>query len=173
MTAKACRCRPVEEAGLTAFICFRYLIGCFQIKAMMNLPQIYRIRQHFDDTRVSDLRAAVHAELNGLGWDQIKPGDRVAITAGSRGIANIADILKAVIDFFRSLDARPFIFPAMGSHGGATAEGQTAVLAQLGVTDTYLQAPILSSMDVGALLDGRGLFHRQQFLLLNYLVQMS
>ncbi len=115
---------------------------------MMNLPQICRIRQQFDSTRVSDIREAVLAELRSLSWDPIRPGSRVAITAGSRGIANIADILKAIVDFFKSFDARPFIFPAMGSHGGATAEGQTAVLAQLGVTESYLQAPILSSMDV-------------------------
>ena len=127
----------------------------------MNLPQTCRIRQHFDDTRVSDIQAAVIAELHRLAWDQINPGDRVAITAGSRGIANIADILKAVVKFFKSLDARPFVFPAMGSHGGATAAGQAAVLAQLGVTDSYLQAPILSSMDVeqiGATDDGVPVF---------------
>jgi len=130
-------------------------------KTMINLPQICRIRQHFDGTRVADIRKAVLAELNRFSWDQIRPDSRVAITAGSRGIANIAEILKTVVDFFKSLDAKPFIFPAMGSHGGATAEGQTAVLAQLGVTDAYLQAPILSSMDVqqiGATDDGVPVF---------------
>ena len=130
-------------------------------KTMINLPQICRIRQHFDGTRVSDIRKAVLAELNRFSWDQIRPDSRVAITAGSRGIANIAEILKTVVDFFKSLDAKPFIFPAMGSHGGATAKGQTAVLAQLGVTDAYLQAPILSSMDVqqiGATDDGVPVF---------------
>ena len=128
---------------------------------MMNLPQIYRVRQHFDDTRVSDPGAAVLAELHRLAWNQISPGDRVAITAGSRGIASIDEIMKAVVDFFKSLDAKPFVFPAMGSHGGATAEGQTAVLAELGVTDSYLQAPILSSMGVeqiGATDDGVPVF---------------
>jgi hypothetical protein len=130
-------------------------------KTMINLPQICRIRQHFDGTRVSDIRKAVLAELNRFSWDQIRPDSRVAITAGSRGIANIAEILKTVVDFFKSLDAKPFIFPAMGSHGGATAEGQTAVLAQVGVTDAYLQAPILSSMEVqqiGATDDGVPVF---------------
>ncbi|MBW2479378.1 MAG: DUF2088 domain-containing protein [Deltaproteobacteria bacterium] len=125
------------------------------------MPQICRIRQHFDGTRVSDIRKAVLAELNRFSWDQIRPDSRVAITAGSRGIANIAEILKTVVDFFKSLEAKPFIFPAMGSHGGATAEGQTAVLAQLGVTDAYLQAPILTSMDVqqiGATDDGVPVF---------------
>jgi len=114
----------------------------------MNLPQMCRIRQHFDRTQVADIRKSVLAELGQFSWDQIQPGNSVAIAAGSRGIADIAEILKAVVEFFKSLDARPFIFPAMGSHGGATAEGQVAVLAQLGITDAYVQAPILSSMDV-------------------------
>jgi hypothetical protein len=72
----------------------------------------------------------------------------VAITAGSRGIANIAQILRAIVEFFRSLGAEPFIFPAMGSHGGAIAEGQVTMLAQLGVTESFVKAPILSSMKV-------------------------
>jgi hypothetical protein len=107
-----------------------------------------RIRQYFDRTQVADIRKSVLAELDHFSWDQIQPGNSVAIAAGSRGIAHIAEILKAAVEFFKSLDARPFIFPAMGSHGGATAEGQVAVMAQLGVTDSYVQAPILSSMDV-------------------------
>jgi hypothetical protein len=115
---------------------------------MMNLPQIFRIRQHFDRTQVADIRKSVLAELDQFSWDQVQPGNSVAIAAGSRGIANIAKILRASVEFFKSLEAKPFIFPAMGSHGGATPEGQVAVLAQLGVTDSYIQAPILSSMDV-------------------------
>jgi len=114
----------------------------------MNLPKMGRIRQHFDSTQVTDIRKTVLAELRQLSWDQIQPGNSVAISAGSRGIANLAEILKAAVEFFKALDARPFIFPAMGSHGGATAEGQVAVLAQLGVTDAHVEAPILSSMDV-------------------------
>ena len=114
----------------------------------MNLPRMGRIRQHFDRTQVADIRKSVLVELRQFSWDQIQPGNSVAIAAGSRGIANIAEILKAAVEFFKSLDAKPFIFPALGSHGGATAEGQVAVLAQLGVTDSYVQAPILSSMDV-------------------------
>jgi hypothetical protein len=113
----------------------------------MNLPKMYRIRQRFDETSVEDIAEAVTAELRRLSLTALKPGQRVAITAGSRGIADIADILKAVVEFFKSFEARPFVFPAMGSHGGATAEGQVAVLAQLGVTESYLNAPILSSME--------------------------
>ena len=113
----------------------------------MNLPNMYRIRQRFDDARVEDIRERVKTELNGLTWSAIRPGDRVAITAGSRGIANIAQILGAIVDFFKSLEADPFLFPAMGSHGGATADGQVAMLAQLGVTEASVKAPIVSSME--------------------------
>jgi len=113
----------------------------------MHLPKMYRIRQRFDDTKIENIGETVQAELSKLSLAAIKPGHWVAITAGSRGIANIADILKAVVEFVKSFDARPFIFPAMGSHGGATAEGQVAVLEQLGVTEAYLGAPILSSME--------------------------
>ena len=108
---------------------------------------MYRIRQRFDKNQVENLAETVTAELHQLSLTAVKPGQRVAITAGSRGIANIADILKTVVDFLKIFNAHPFIFPAMGSHGGATAEGQVAVLEQLGVTEAYLNAPILSSMD--------------------------
>jgi hypothetical protein len=114
----------------------------------MNFPKMYRVRQKFDDAKVDNLGQAVKAELRKLSLTSIRPGQRVAITGGSRGIANIADILKAVVEHIKSFDAQPFIFPAMGSHGGATAEGQVAVLEQLGITESYLNAPILSSMDV-------------------------
>lgn len=114
----------------------------------MNFPKMYRIRQRFDNAKVENIGKAVHVELRKLSLTSIRPGHRVAITGGSRGIANIADILKAVVEHIKSFDAQPFIFPAMGSHGGATAEGQIAVLEQLGITESYLNAPILSSMDV-------------------------
>jgi hypothetical protein len=109
---------------------------------------MYRVRQKFKDTEVADISATVGAELNDLSFTTVKPGHRVAITAGSRGIADLAQILQAIVEFFRSLGAEPFIFPAMGSHGGAIAEGQVTMLAQLGVTESFVKAPILSSMKV-------------------------
>ena len=114
----------------------------------MEFPKMYRIRQRFEDSRIDNIEQAVAAELRKLSLPGVKSGQRVAITGGSRGIANIADVLKAVVEFFKSVDAQPFIFPAMGSHGGATAGGQVAVLEKLGVTESYLKAPIVSSMDV-------------------------
>ena len=113
----------------------------------MNLPKMYQIRQRFDHTRVKDIRATIKTELSGLPWSAIQPGQRVAITAGSRGIADIAEILGAIVEFIKSLNADPFLFPAMGSHGGATAEGQVAMLEQLGVTEASVKAPIISSME--------------------------
>jgi hypothetical protein len=115
----------------------------------MNFPQMYRIKQTFDRTKVADIPGTVQGELQKLGLDKIvKPGQRVAITAGSRGVANIALILKSIVDFLKSLGLKPFIFPAMGSHGGATAEGQAALLAHYNVTEAFTGAPIISSMEV-------------------------
>ncbi|MGB9699530.1 MAG: lactate racemase domain-containing protein [Thermodesulfobacteriota bacterium] len=115
----------------------------------MNFPQMYRLKQTFERTKVNDIPATVQVELQKLALDKVvKPGQRVAITAGSRGVANIALILKAIVDFLKSLGLKPFIFPAMGSHGGATAEGQAALLAHYNVTEAFTGAPIISSMDV-------------------------
>lgn len=127
----------------------------------MNLPKMYHIRQKFDNTRVEDIRETVKLKLARLSWSAIRPGDRVAITAGSRGIAGIAEILGAIVEFLKSLEADPFLFPAMGSHGGATAAGQVAMLAQLGVTEASVKAPILSSMEtaeIGLTADGVPVF---------------
>jgi hypothetical protein len=109
---------------------------------------MYRVRQKFNDTKIDDISETVGAELNTLSLTAVKPGHRVAIAAGSRGIADIAQILQAIVKIFKSLGAEPFIFPAMGSHGGAIAEGQVMMLAQLGVTESFVKAPILSSMEV-------------------------
>lgn len=115
----------------------------------MNFPQMYRLKQTFDRTKVNDIPGTVQAELQQLALDKVvKPGQRVAITAGSRGVANIALILKAIVEFLKSLGLKPFIFPAMGSHGGATAEGQAALLAHYNVTEAFTGAPIISSMEV-------------------------
>ena len=107
-----------------------------------------RLRQVFDRTRVDDIPGTVRVELKKLALERrIRPGQRIALTGGSRGVAHIALILKTVADYVKSLGAQPFIFPAMGSHGGATAEGQSAVLAHYQVTEAFTGAPILSSMD--------------------------
>lgn len=114
----------------------------------MNLPQAYRIRQHFPTTRLKDVGAAVTAALSQLNLGElIKPGDSVAVPVGSRGIANIALIIKSTVDYLKSLGAEPFIVPAMGSHGGGTAEGQAHVIASYGVTEAAMGVEIRSSME--------------------------
>ena len=92
--------------------------------------------------------AATHETLSRLNLgERIKPGESVAISAGSRGIANIANILKAIVDHLKSLGACPFIVPAMGSHGGGTAEGQLKVLRGYAITPEFCGCEIRASME--------------------------
>ncbi len=116
----------------------------------VELPRMLRVRQHFSRPFIApaDIPAAIAGQLRQERFAaRIHPGMRVAITAGSRGVANVAIITRAVVDFCLAAGAKPFIVPAMGSHGGATAEGQAAVLASYGITDAAMGCPILSSMD--------------------------
>lgn len=108
-----------------------------------------RLRQKFPRPRVENIPATIRATLGKLHLgNKIKRGQTVALTAGSRGIANIALILKSAVQHLRDLGAQPFLVPAMGSHGGATAEGQIQVLHSYGITEEFVGAPIRSSMDV-------------------------
>jgi len=115
---------------------------------MSQYPRIFRLRQKTVAPRVADVPGAVEGALAGLQLGgKIKPGQSVAITAGSRGVANLAVILKAVVDHVKALGADPFIVPAMGSHGGATAQGQRAVVESYGVTEESVGCPIRSGME--------------------------
>lgn len=115
----------------------------------MEFPKVVKVRQSFPRPRVGDVEAALREEL---GRDEIassvRPGMEVALTAGSRGIAEINVILRSLVAILKEMGAKPFIVPAMGSHGGATAEGQVEILRSLGVTEEFCGAPIRSSMDV-------------------------
>ena len=113
----------------------------------VTLPTMYRVRQTFPRTRLEDIPAGVAGALE-AGDLPIKRGDTVAVGAGSRGIANIATIVRATVDWLKARGARPFVFPAMGSHGGATAEGQRAVLAHYGITEASMGCELRASMDV-------------------------
>jgi hypothetical protein len=114
---------------------------------MIQLPPIFRVRQRFDAPRVADIEGEVRRQLGRLGLEKkIKPGQSVAITAGSRGIANIHRIIKAIVEAMKALKAEPFIVPAMGSHGGGTAAGQRKVLESYGVTEEFCGCPIRASM---------------------------
>src|SRR5881398_848418 len=113
----------------------------------MAWPRMLRIRQTFPRPRVADIPRAVAQALGAAGLP-IKGGDAVAVGAGSRGIANIDVIVGAAVRWLRDLGARPFVFPAMGSHGGGTPEGQLAVLAHYGITEATMGCPIRATMDV-------------------------
>jgi len=115
----------------------------------MKYPRWIRIRQNLDTKRVVDPAAEVGTQLHALeGTFKIEKGARIAITVGSRYIANLSLITKVVVDFIRAKGAYPFLVPAMGSHGGATKDGQISVLNELGLTEESVGAPIYSSMDV-------------------------
>ncbi len=124
----------------------------------MPYPAIVRVRQHLERPQVADIPAAVRAELDKLDLGRrIRPGQTVALTAGSRGIANIPVILKAVADHLKRLGARPFLVPTMGSHGGGTAEGQRQIIESYGITEAFVGVLIRASMEtvqVGTTADG-------------------
>lgn len=115
----------------------------------MIAQRLVRIRQNFPHRGLDDPAGAVRAEMEAAEWAKAVPaGSRIAVGAGSRGIANIDVIVKAVCDFWKSRDCRPFVIPVMGSHGAASAEGQADVLAHYGITEETMGAPVVSSLDV-------------------------
>ena len=115
----------------------------------INFPKMVKIRQKFEAPVIKDLKGELSKEVaKSKLKERIKPGDSVAITAGSRGISHIAEIIAALVKEVKDLGGNPFIVPAMGSHGGATAEGQIAVLKSYGITESSIDAPIRSSMEV-------------------------
>jgi hypothetical protein len=122
------------------------------------LPRMVNVRQKFDSAHLGDIPATVTREFRRPEVRaQVKSGQIVAVGCGSRGIANIAMITKCVIRELQSLGAKPFIFPAMGSHGAATAEGQKKVLEGYGISEATMGVPVKATMDtviVGNLDDG-------------------
>ena len=115
----------------------------------MRFPKVVKVRQDFPRPRLEDAEETLREQC---GREEIRgtisPGARVAITAGSRGIAGIDEILRSLVQILKVAGASPFIVPAMGSHGGATAEGQVEILKSLGITEEFCGAPIRSSMEV-------------------------
>ena len=107
------------------------------LASSVTLPRMVRVKQLFDHSHFEpeEIPAIVHAQLDRPEMrERIRPGMSVAVTCGSRGVANIAIITRAIVDFVKDCGGEPFVFPAMGSHGGATAEGQIGILAGYGVT---------------------------------------
>ena len=112
-----------------------------------NIPALMRVRQHFERPRETDVAAATRREAAPF-LAPVKPGQQIAITGSSRGIPNLAAAVGAVAAAVRDAGAEPFVVPGMGSHGGATAPGQIEVLANNGITEEAVGAPIRSSMEV-------------------------
>lgn len=111
-------------------------------------PRIFRVRQKFAAPRVDDVATEVDRELARLRLrERIRPGQTVAITAGSRGVANIHLIMRAAVRHLQAIGAQPFIVPAMGSHGGGTAEGQRKIIESYGITEEFCGCPIRAGME--------------------------
>jgi len=115
----------------------------------MNLPKMVGVKQKFKTNSIKDIPAAVRSTLATIRPEKyISSGESVAITAGSRGVANIAVILAELISELKKIGTRPLIVPAMGSHGGAKAEGQRRIIEHYGITEEAMGVPIKSSMEV-------------------------
>jgi hypothetical protein len=116
---------------------------------IMQFPKMYRIRQAFDSRQIENTDTEIEAGVAKLRLEsKISPGQTVAIACSSRGIANYSSIVKAVAAALKAMELEPFIIPAMGSHGAATAEGQQRVLDHLGITEASCNVPVRSSLDV-------------------------
>lgn len=122
-----------------------------EILTPVKIPRFVKIRQIFDKNKITkkELPLRINNEIRKEGMlDRVKANQKVGITAGSRGIANIALIIREIVRNIREVGAQPYIISCMGSHGGARAKGQRQILNKLGITEEYIKAPILSSMDV-------------------------
>jgi hypothetical protein len=118
----------------------------------MSYSPLLLVRRHFPDRKLKDIPGEVARELNASAFSsRLRPGSRVAIGVGSRGIANIATIVRSVVDYWKAQGMQPFLFPAMGSHGAATAEGQADVLAHYGIHEATIGCPVLSQLEVVSL----------------------
>jgi len=112
------------------------------------IPPCARVRRQFAAEYVANPRAEVRERLLGAGLrSKIFPGARVAITAGSRGIGGFIDLVAGIADAVKAVGGQPFVIPAMGSHGGAAAEGQVEILRLLGLTEESAGAPVSATME--------------------------
>ena len=115
----------------------------------MRLPRFFYARQKFPDHGIPDVVSEVHRQLYGSSLaSRLNAGSRLAIGVGSRGIRNIGVIVGETVRYWKSHGMRPFVFPAMGSHGAATAEGQAEILARFGITEAAVGCPVVSCLDV-------------------------
>ena len=117
--------------------------------ADIPIPKMARIRQRFDAEKIESIEAEIATRFSAP-WVRklVRQSPKIGITVGSRGIVNLRLIIRAMCEQIKAAGSQPFILPSMGSHGGATAEGQTGVLEELGVTEDFCGAPILAGMEV-------------------------
>lgn len=114
----------------------------------IDLPRFVKVRYEIPDEHVEDIPAEMHAALLKIrAENRIHPGMRIAVTAGSREIGNYTVLLKSLLDELKAMGAQPFLVPAMGSHGGATAEGQREILTSYGITEESMGVPIRATME--------------------------
>ena len=118
----------------------------------MQFPRLLVVRQKFPDRKIADVAGTVRAQLAASNFtSRLKPGARVAIGVGSRGIHNIATIVYNVVQYWKEQGMQPLLFPAMGSHGAANAAGQAEVLASYGITEATMGCPLISQLEVVSL----------------------
>ncbi len=122
-----------------------------KLVSQVSIPKMFKVRQLFPCESISekDIPKMIREKLSRPDLiEQIKPGMSIAITAGSRGIAHVALITKTIVDFVKDRQAYPFVVAAMGSHGGASSEGQREILENFGITEETMGCPIKTSMEV-------------------------
>ena len=112
------------------------------------IPKVARVKQKLDGSHIAGVRDEVREKLLGAGLrEKIFPGAQIAITAGSRGMGAFVELVSGIVDAVKAAGGKPFLIPAMGSHGGATAEGQQEVLRLLGISEQSVGAPVRATMD--------------------------
>ena len=142
----------------------------------MTYPLFYDVEQTFETSQLNDIAKTVDAVFASFDHSTVKQGARVGITVGSRGIDRIVPLLQAVVRNLSALGLHPFIIPSMGSHGGSTAEGQTAILSKLGITEESAGCPIVSSIEtvsLGVLEEGAEVFVAKDALEADYIFVMN
>jgi hypothetical protein len=118
----------------------------------MDFPSLYRIQQRFDVTSIDDVAGAVREEFAKFDpGDKIQPGQTVAVGVGSRGTHDLKVLVMATVECLKAMQLKPYVIPAMGSHGGGTGKGQAQILTELGITEDAVAAQVVSNMDVVSL----------------------
>lgn len=129
-----------------------------EVLSKVEIPRMFRVRQALPKDKIEDVSACLREKIEKEELkSRIRPGMRIVLTGSSRQISNMALVLKELASFVKEQGGIPYVIPAMGSHGGATAEGQREILESYGITEAFLGCPIYSSMEtvqVGALEDG-------------------